>query len=797
MDPRTGSDDVMLARPPALSPAEAARVAAELFAFEAEASPLASERDQNFRLRAADGRERVLKLANPAEDPATFDFQIRALLHLERTAPELPVPRVVAARSGSYCAELRAPDGRRHGVRLVSFLDGDPLEAAPRSTGIGTELGAFLARLGQGLRGFFHPAARGGLLWDLSQAGRLRERLCHVEDEGARARATRWLEHFELQVAPRLPGLRAQVIHNDASGSNVLVDARGERVVGLIDFGDLVHAPLLQEVAVAMSELMLVATDPLEASAALVAGYDAVERLREEERGILVDLVAARLSIGIAIASWRGARFPENRVYIAGDAQALDAALARIDANEATLRAQLRGATRSAGAARTTASADAALAGPAAGLELDRLLARRTRLLGPTVSHFYEKPLHLVRGRGSWLHGADGRAYLDAYNNVPHVGHCHPLVVEAISRQASLLDTNTRYLTEAILDYAERLTATLPAGLEVCLFACSGSEANDLAWRMASAHTGNSGALVVTGAYHGSTAAANELSPAEPGDGVGSPRVRTLRAPDDYRGPWRRGAPDLDRRAAADAEEALASLARSGLAPAAFFVDPLLTSSGILVPPTGWLAEIFRVVRSAGGLCVVDEVQTGFGRTGAHFWGFEAHGVVPDLVTLGKPIANGYPMAAVVTRPEIARSFARKEDYFSTFGGSPVACAAALAVLDVIEGEGLRENARRVGARLRAGCEELAARHPLVGDVRGAGLFLGIELVRDRATREPAPAETRAVVERLRDAGILVGVEGPLRNVVKIRPPLVFSAADADLLLTALDAALHPGTLLV
>ena len=789
-----GADDVLETRPPALSAADAERVAAELFGFEAKASPLPSERDQNFRLRAGDGRERVLKLANPAEDPATLDFQIRALLHLERTAPDLPVPRVFASRSGAFCAEVRAPDDRRHGVRLFSFLAGSRLAASPRGARICAELGAFLARLGQGLRGFFHPAARGELLWDLSQATRLRDRLGHVEDAGTRRLARRWLAHFDLRVAPRLPGLRAQVIHNDASGDNILVDPRGERVVGLIDFGDLVHAPLLQEVAVAVSELMLVSPDPVAAAAELVAGYDAIEPLREEERALLVDLVAARLAVGIAIAAWRGVRFPENYAYIAGDAQELGAALACVDANEAALRAALgerAGPAAAARAARADAPADAARAHPAAGPELDRLLERRTRLLGPTVSHFYEKPLHLVRGRGSWLFGADGRAYLDAYNNVPHVGHCHPHVVEAIARQASHLDTNTRYLTEPILDYAERLTATLPAGLEVCLFVCSGSEANDLAWRLARAHTGNSGALVVAGAYHGSTAATSDLSPADPSAGARpAPEVRILPAPDDYRGPWRRGERDLGRRYAAGAETALASLARSGLAPAAFFVDPLLTSSGILVPPSGWLAEVFRAVRRAGGLCVVDEVQAGFGRTGDHFWGFEAHGVVPDLVTLGKPIANGYPMAAVVTRSEIARSFARSGDFFSSFGGNPVACAAALAVLDVLEREGLRENARRVGARLRAGCEGLSAHRKLVGDVRGGGLLLGVELVRDRETRDPAPSETRAVVERLREAGVLVGIEGPSRNVVKIRPPLVFSSADADRLLEALDAAL-------
>ena len=767
----TRIDDVLETPPPRLSAADAERIAAELFGFEAAASPLDSERDQNFRLRAGDGRERVLKLANPAEDPQTLDFQIRALLQLEHTAPDLPLPRVYASRSGDFCPVIRAPDGRQHGVRLLSFLPGAPLETAPRADGLAADLGSFLARLGHGLRGFFHPSARGGLLWDLSQAGRLREHLGRIEEAELRGLALRWLAHFDERVARRLPALRAQVIHNDASVANTLVDAGGERVVGLVDFGDLVHAPLVQDLAVAIAELLPGASDPIATAAELVAGYEGVEPLREEERAILFDLVAARLAVSVAIAAWRGARFPENHAYIAGDAAAMGKALAWVDANEEALREAL---------------GEPAMERAGAGGGLERLLARRERLLGPTASHFYEHPLHLVRGRGAWLFGADGRAYLDAYNNVPHVGHCHPRVVAAIARQASLLDTNTRYVTEAILDYAERLTATLPEALELCLFVCSGSEANDLAWRLARAHTGNSAALVVEGAYHGGTDATDQLSPGA----VPASHVRSISAPDGTRSPCRSGETEPARRSAAGAETALASLALAGLAPAAFFVDPLLVSSGILVPPPGWLAQVFAAVRRAGGLCVADEVQAGFGRTGEHFWGFEAHGVVPDLVTLGKPIANGYPMAAVVTRPDIARSFARRGDFFSTFGGSPVACAAAIAVLDVVESEGLRENARRIGARLRAGCEALASHRTLVGDVRGAGLLLGVELVRDREAREPAPSETRAVVERLREAGVLVGVEGPRRNVIKIRPPLVFSAADADRLLEALDAAL-------
>ncbi len=766
------SKGVLEAKPPALSSSDAERIAAGAFGVRGRARLLESERDQNFQLCADDGRAFVLKIANRAEDPAVLDFQTRALEHVAERDPGLPVPRVVRSLGGEPCPVV---DGHR--VRLVSFLHGQLLEDASLSPRLLRHLGASLARLGRALRGFFHPAAGHELFWDLKQAAALRAHGVHIGDRKRRALAEQILERFESGVLPQLPGLRAQVIHNDVSRGNTLVDA--ERVTGIFDFGDMVHAPLVCDLAVTCAEVMLGADEPVSAAAELVAGYAGVEALRDEERSLLFDLVAARLAVGVCVSAWRVRDHPENRAYIAGDDPAHFAVLERLDVLEPALRGAFLSAGEPAGAPETP---------------LETLLERRRRRLAPGLSHFYQQPLHLVRGRGAWLVDASGRAYLDAYNNVPHVGHCHPAVVEAIARQAATLNTNTRYVYESVLEYAERLASALPGELGVVSFVCSGSEANDLAWRLAKAHSGNAGALVVEHAYHGSTDAVAAFSPSEllPGAGL-APHVRAVPAPDDYRGPYRRGEPDLTERYAAGVDAAIASLREAGLAPAAFFVDSVLSSSGILTPPDGWLRAAFAKVRAAGGVCVADEVQAGFGRTGAWMWGFEAHGALPDVVTLGKPIGNGHPLAAVVTTPAIARSFAERAEFFSTFGGNPVSCAAGLAVLEVLEREGLRENARAVGARLRAGLEALAGSHAWIGDVRGHGLFLGVDLVRERERREPARAETGRVLEGLRERGVLVGSDGPHANVLKIRPPLCFSGADAERLLDALDATL--GTL--
>lgn len=426
------------------------------------------------------------------------------------------------------------------------------------------------------------------------------------------------------------------------------------------------------------------------------------------------------------------------------------------------------------------------------GPETGALLAARRRLVGPSLGVSYRRPLHIVRGWRQHLYDDEGRAYLDCVNNVAHVGHSHPRVVRALRRQAAVLNTNTRYLHEALVRYAERLTATLPEPLRVCYFVCSGSEANELALRLARAHTRRRGVVVVGGAYHGNTTSLVEISPYKfdgPG-GEGAPAwVWKTTLPDPYRGPYRGYGEETGRRYAAHVREAVEAAAGAG-GVAAFFCEPLLGCGGQVVLPDGYLAEAYRRVREAGGVCVADEVQVGFGRVGSHFWGFETQGVVPDIVTLGKPIGNGHPLGAVVTTPEIAASFANGMEYFNTFGGNPVSCAVGLAVLDVIEEEGLQENARRVGERLLEGLRGLMDRHPLVGDVRGLGLYIGVELVLDRETLEPAPRHATYVVERMRDHGILLSTDGPLHNVLKIKPPLVFTAADADRLAETLDRVL-------
>ncbi len=418
------------------------------------------------------------------------------------------------------------------------------------------------------------------------------------------------------------------------------------------------------------------------------------------------------------------------------------------------------------------------------------LLGTRRKLLGSSLSISYRRPLEMVRGKGAWLYDDGGQPYLDCVNNVAQVGHAHPRVVQAGLEQMRVLNTNTRYLHDSLTEYARRLAATLPDPLGVCFFVCTGSEANELALRMARTHTGREGMVVLEGGYHGNTSSLVQLSSYKfdgPGGAGPPPWVACVPMPDGYRGRYRSSDPDCGARYAQEVGRAIDALEGR---PAGFLFESILSCGGQIVLPDGFLPDAFERVRAAGGVCIADEVQVGFGRAGSSFWAFEDHGVVPDIVTMGKPIGNGHPLAAVVTTPEIADSFDNGMEYFNTFGGNPVSCRIGLAVLDVIEEEGLQDHARRVGERLLAGLKGLLERHRIVGDARGTGLFQGIELVTDRASLDPAPRHATCLVERMRDRGILLSTDGPLHNVVKIKPPLVFDEEDADRLLSNLDEVL-------
>jgi 4-aminobutyrate aminotransferase-like enzyme len=417
--------------------------------------------------------------------------------------------------------------------------------------------------------------------------------------------------------------------------------------------------------------------------------------------------------------------------------------------------------------------------------------ARRTHL-GPNLSLSYSRPLHVVRGWMQHLYTEDGQAWLDCVNNVCHVGHAHPDVVAAAHRQASVLNTNTRYLHSNLVQYAERLSSMLPDPLEVCFFTNSGSEANELAIRLARTFTDRRDLVVVDVAYHGNTGAVVEASPYKfdgPG-GSGRPEhVHVAPLPDTFRGPYRAEEPGHTERYAAGVEAALEAAGRRGGA-AAFLHESLLSCAGQIELPEGYLELAYAAARERGAVCIADEVQVGFGRVGSHFWGFETQRVVPDIVTMGKPIGNGHPLGAVVTTREIAEAFANGMEYFNTFGGNPVSCAVGLAVLDVIEREGLQERAARVGTYLKKALNELREHHPVIGDVRGRGLFLGIEFVRDMQDREPLAEVASYVVERLKEHGILLSTDGADHNVIKIKPPLVFEESDADRVVDALQRVL-------
>ena len=421
--------------------------------------------------------------------------------------------------------------------------------------------------------------------------------------------------------------------------------------------------------------------------------------------------------------------------------------------------------------------------------DIEQLIARRERLLGPGNPLFYDDPVHLVRGEGVWLYDADGRRYLDCYNNVPCVGHCHPRVVAALCQQAGQLNTHTRYLDEHILDYAENLLAKFDDSLDRLMLACTGSEANDLALRIARFNTGGEGFICTNATYHGNTAAVYQLcSIFRPFEGYGE-SVRMVDWPDSYRALDGLSGTALADAYAGQVRSAIHSFEENGIKFAGMLICPIFANEGLPDVPSGYMEKAIEIVRNAGGLYVADEVQAGFGRTG-EWWGHAASGITPDILTLGKPMGAGHPISAVVGRGELVDNFRRSEMYFNTYGGNPVSCAVGLAVLEVIADEGLVENAASVGEYVLQGFQDLATRHAIIGDVRGRGLFFGIDLVSDRGGKTPDAAAAGKIVNEMRNRGILMSKIGEHDNVLKLRPPLCFANEHADMLIAELDDVL-------
>ena len=1013
----------MIDKTPAFDVRRAEDVARDVFGIVATATPLPSERDQNFLLSSADRPVAVLKIANANEDRDFLIAEHRAMAHVARTFAR--TPRVFPALDGGLLVEVSAPDGRTHFAWVISPLPGVPLGTIRhRTPELFESFGACIANLTTAFAGFDDGALHRDFHWDLA-----RGRDVVAQYRGLITSAElgecidRLIERFDRHTAPLLPTLRRSVIHGDLNDYNVLVDGagephdRGQRVTGVIDFGDMLFGYTVGELAIAAAYAVLDAPDPLSVMWRMVRGFHEAHPLTGREKSALFGLTTMRLCMSACLAAHQQSLRSENE-YLGVSQAALQRTLPRLtripfafaaatvrsacadEPIESSVRVRAWLAANSAqfapvlgmdlrtapslvldlsvgsalvhGDARENAEPEltervftairdagvsvaigrydeprllyvtpafaagdgtidehrtvhigldlfahagtpvyapfhgivhavdahlrpldyggvivlrhntddgtefftlyghlsqasftglrvgqhmsrgeqmAALGAPhenggwtphlhlqvitdfldlgsdfpgvgtashrdvwrsvspdanlIAGVPASRFparapekhatLGRRHALIGRSVSVAYREPVRIVRGWRQFMYDDDGHRFLDAYNNVPHVGHCHPRVVQAAAHQMAVLNTNTRYLHDGLEEYAERLTNTLPEPLRVCFFLNSASEANELALRLARTYTGRRDMLVLEAAYHGNTSSLVDMSPYKHAGhgGAGAPDwVHVAPLPDDYRGAYKRDDVAAGVKYASDLSRVLHDAIARGRGIAGFIAESCPSVGGQIIFPAGYLSAVYAHVRRGGGVCIADEVQTGLGRIGSHFWAFESQGVVPDIVVMGKPLGNGHPLAAVVTTRAIADAFHNGMEFFSTFGGNTVACAVGCAVLDVIRDERLQTHALQVGEHLLTGLRGLAERHEAIGDVRGSGLFIGVELVRDRASLEPAGAEASYVANRMREEKILLGTDGPHHNVVKIRPPMPFDDVNAEHLVATLDRVL-------
>ncbi|MGQ9577765.1 MAG: aminotransferase class III-fold pyridoxal phosphate-dependent enzyme [Candidatus Aminicenantales bacterium] len=763
---------------------EACQIARQLFDLEVEAHYLSGYSCRNFYLRDGQGRRYVLKISGRGETRDELDFQNKAMEYLNSCLPQINFPRVLAATNGQWINEVEGRDGHKYFVRLLTYVPGETLSCyQPIPPATWKKLGSLLGTIDLALQSFSHPAAHRDIPWDLKNVLWSQNRLGFISDPAKRRLIDYHLTQLEIGVLPFLKDWRESVIHNDANENNLLV--QGSRVSfpkisGLIDFGDMVKTYLAVEIAVAITyAMMMERDDPMVAAQALLSGYHQVLPLEEKEIEVLADLVIARLCISVTMSAWRRREEPENKYISVSEKAAWTLLETLLQTNPEKVKRLFRQAC--------------GLHPKPCRFQKIELLEKRRQHFSGALSLAYRRPLHLVRGALQYLYDAEGKIYLDGVNNVCHLGHCHPRVIRAVSQQMAKLNTNTRYLYDQLALYAEKLTSKLPPPLRFCFFVNSGSEANDLALRLAFNFTGGTEIIVIDGAYHGNLSSLVSISPYKfngPGGKGAPPYVHKVITPDPYRGLYKLNDPKAGEKYALAVKQTVEKIRAEGKRPAAFIAESMMGCAGQIIFPPGYLKNAFESVRQAGGVCIADEVQVGFGRPGDHFWGFEAQEVMPDIVTLGKPIGNGHPVGAVITTEEIARAFETGMEYFNTFGGNPVSCAAGLAVLEAIEEEGLQEQARRVGSYLKKELIQLQRQHQLIGDVRGTGLFLGIELVRDRKTLEPARREASQVIEAMKDRGILISTDGPWRNVIKIKPPLVFNQKNAAQLVEALDATL-------
>lgn len=706
--------------------------------------------NQNFILEFND-RKAILKTYTDPALLSLLEAENELLLYL-RSFETSAYPCPLTFKDGAYIKMIKW-EGNPVIVRLLSYLEGSLLGDMVMDNQMAESLGSFMGELNLKTLKWNHPEIRARRWeWHMATQSPVKERLAYIADSRKRSIAHHFINLFNNKVLPHIQNLRQATLHNDSNEWNLL--AEDNRVCGIIDFGDLAYGPLVFDPAIAMAYASYDKPEPLSWAYRVLKGYQKVLPLEEFEIHLLYYIVAMRLCLSVANSA--KARFldPENEYISVSEDKAWSMLSQWIKLSPRAAENSFR---------------KAAGLPPLTGKSISNAIHKRSAVLSPVYSITYHKPIYMEGAAFQYMYDANGATFLDAYNNIPHVGHNHPYVLEAAQTQMAQLNTNTRYLYEQLPIYAEKLLSKFPTRLNKIFLVNSGSEATDLAIRLAQTYTGKKKMAVLEHGYHGSTRAAIEVSDYKfsKSGGIGQEEHIVKLPLPDY---MDEDHVDMSKSLVA---EAVGILKNSDGALAGFIHETILGCAGQVPLPKGYLQAVYKQIRSMGGVCIADEVQTGFGRAGTHFWAFESHAVIPDIVILGKPMGNGHPMGAVITTDEIASNFDTGVEFFSSFGGNPVSCAIGEAVLDVIEQEGLQQRAKEVGDYYIRHLKSLQDEHPFIGSIRGSGLFLGIEVL-DREGK-PGTELAETIINELRDKHILLSTDGPYNNILKSKPPLCFT----------------------
>ena len=684
------------------------------------------------------------------------------LIILNKSMPgKFPVP--IKNANNKYVDKVEL-DGEVKIIRMLSYIEGELLTKTEHNKKLFTSFGTFLANMDKKLSGCNNYIIKSKQLkWDIQHFHLNKKYIKDLSDAQDRKVVEYFFQQFDEMVLPVLPNLRKSIIHNDANDFNVVV--KDNEVCGIFDFGDMVYTSLINELAIAIAYSLLNKENLIEYASYIIKAYHKILPLETREIDILYYLIASRLCTSASNSAYHTKQDPDNSYISLSEKAVLKLLHKWLRINPVFAKNTFRSA---AGIPVETPKATS------------QVIQERHSVISPVFGLSYTKPIYMNRSAFQYMYDIYGNTFLDAYNNIPHVGHSHPKVVEAGQKQMARLNTNTRYIYDELNRYAELLLSKFPASLNKVYFVNSGSAASDLAIRLAKTHSGHNNVLVTEHGYHGNTQTGIDISDYKfshkKGQGQKDYIIKTL-IPDTYRGEYRNNDGTAGK---AYAQDAIAALRKMDNPVAAFISEPIVGCGGQVPLAKGYLEKLYLAIRNQGGVCISDEVQTGFGRLGDYFWGYEAYEVIPDIVVLGKPMGNGHPIGAVITGNEIAESFETGVEFFSSFGGNPVSCAIRMAVLDVLDEEKLQENARQTGNYYKKCLEELSREFECIGDVRGMGLFLGVEIVKDPISLEPDTELAGIIKNELRNRNILISTDGPDDSVLKTKPPLCFSRDNVD-----------------